>query len=194
MPLPLVPLLVAAATAAAAATPAPTATVTPTPTSTPTSAATPAPAAAPRPRSLADLARERKLVPLKGAGEAAAPEAQGPLRVEDVQDNGAVSDGFLSVYGRVRNTGRAPACRVRLFLRTFDDHGVLLSKGETTTDLKTIPPGDAVPFGVRLKVPPGVRGSQERPPDVLAEGPARTNWQRVARVEGEVLDFSEDCR
>jgi hypothetical protein len=39
-----------------------------------------------------------------------------------------------------------------------------------------------------------VRGSLERPPDVLAEGPVRTNWTRVARVEGEVLDFSEDCQ
>jgi hypothetical protein len=193
MSLLLAPLVLAAA-AAAAATPAPTATATPTPTPTSTPTATSAPGGAPKARSLADLARERKLVPLKGAGEAAATDAPGPLRVEDLQDNGAVSDGLLSVYGRVRNTGRVPACRVRLFFRTFDDHGVLLSKGETTTDLKTILPGDAVPFGGRLKVPPGVRGSQEREPDVLAEGPARTNWQRVARVDGEVLDFSEDCR
>ncbi len=168
--------------AAAAATPSPTPADTPTPSS------------APRPRSLADLARERKLVPLKGAADAATPEAQGPLRVEELQDNGAVADGFLSVYGKVRNTGRAAACRVRLFLRTFDEHGVLLSKGETTTDLKVVAPGESVPFGGRLKVPPGVRGSQEKPPDVLAEGPTRTNWQRVARVEGEVLDFSEECR
>ena len=80
-------------------------------------------------------------MPPKGAGEAPASEAQGPLRVEEIQDNGAVADGFLSVYGRVRNTGRAPACRVRLFLRMFDEHGVLLSKGETTTDLKVVPVG-----------------------------------------------------
>lgn len=166
--------------AAAAATPSPT----PAPT----------PAETPRPRSLADVARERKLVPPKGAAESPAAATPGPLRIEEIQDNGAVADGFLSVYGRVRNTGRAPACRVRLFLRTFDENGVLLSKGETTTDLKVIPAGDAVPFGGRLKVPPGVRGSQERAPDVLAEGPARTNSQRVARVEGEVLDFSEECR
>jgi hypothetical protein len=180
--LPIGPLLLAAA---AAATPSPT----------PANAQTPAPAGAPRPRSLADIARERKLVPLKGvAADAPAPEAQGPLRVEEVQDNGAVGDGFLSVYGRVRNTGRVPACRVRLFLRTFDEHGVLLSKGEATTDFKVVSPGESVAFGARLKVPPGVRGSQERPPDVLAEGPARTNWQRVAKVEGEVLDFSEECR
>jgi hypothetical protein len=186
MPLPLLPLFLAAA---AAVTPAPT--VTPTPTATPTPAAA---EAAPKPRSLADIARDRKLVRPKGAGEAPASEAQGPLRVEELQDNGAVSDGLLSVFGRVRNTGRTPACRVRLFLRTLDEHGVLLSKGEATTDLKIVPAGDAVPFGARLKVPPGVRGSQERPPDVLAEGPARTNWQRVARVEGEILDYSEECR
>jgi hypothetical protein len=180
MLLPLGPLLLAAA---AAGTPVPAPTETPTP------------AAAPRARSLADVARERKLVPLKGVSvEPAAPEAQGPLRVEDLQENGAVADGFLSVYGKVRNTGRTPACRVRLFFRTFDEHGVLLSKGETTTDLKVVAPGEAVPFGGRLKVPAGVRGSRERPPDVLAEGPARTNSQRVARVEGEVLDFSEECR
>jgi hypothetical protein len=180
MPFPQATVLLFAAAAAATATPAPT----PAPT----------PAETPRPRSLADVARERKLVPLKGAGEAPVAATQGPLRVEEIQDNGAVADGFLSVYGRVRNTGRAPACRVRLFLRMFDENGVLLSKGETTTDLKVVPAGDAVPFGGRLKVPPGVRGSQERAPDVLAEGPARTNSQRVARVEGEVLDFSEECR
>ncbi len=182
MPLPLGPLLFAAAAAA-----------TPTPTPAPTPSPTPAEAA--QPRSLADLARDRKLVPPKGdAGEAALPEALGPLRVEDLQDNGVVADGFLSVYGNVRNTGRVPACRVRLFFRTFDEHGVLLSKGETTTDLKVVAPGESVPFGGRVKVPAGVRGSQERPPDVLAEGPARTNWTHVARVEGEVLDFSEECR
>lgn len=187
--MPFLPILLPiVAAAAAAASPAPTATPTPAAASTAT------PASQSRPRSLADVARERKLVAPKWSGEAPAADAQGPLRVEELQDNGAVADGLLSVYGRVRNTGSAPACRVRLFLRTFDDHGVLLSKGETTTDLKIVPPGDAVPFGARLKVPPGVRGSQERPPDVLSEGPARTNWQRVARVEGEVLDFSEDCR
>ncbi len=87
-----------------------------------------------------------------------------------------------------------PACRVRLFLRAFDEHGVLLSKGETTTDLKVVAPGESVPFGGRVRVPPGVRGSQERPPDVLEEGPTKTNWQVVSRVEGEVLDYSEDCR
>lgn len=181
MPLPLGPLFLAAA---AAATPSPT----------PASAESPTPVSAPRPRSLADIAKERKLVPLKGVAAEAVPEAQGPLRVEEVQDNGAVGDGFLSVYGRVRNTGRVPACRVRLFLRTFDEHGVLLSKGEATTDFKVVSPGESVAFGARLRVPPGVRGSKERPPDVLAEGPARTNWQRVAKVEGEVLDFSEECR
>jgi len=190
MPLLLGPLLMAAAAAA----PSPTATPTPLPTPAPTAA--PTAAGAPRARSLADIARERRLVPLKAdvAGETAAPEPQGPLRVENVQDNGAVSDGFLSVYGSVRNTGRAPACRVRLFLRTYDEHGVLLSSGETTTDLKVVGPGESVSFGGRVRVPRGVRGSEERPPDVLAEGPARTNWQRVARVEGEVLEFSEDCR
>jgi len=182
MPLPLGPLLFAAAAAA-----------TPSPTPAPSPAPTPAEAA--QHRSLADLARDRKLVaPRSAAVEAALPEAQGPLRVEDLQDNGVVADGFLSVYGKVRNTGRVPACRVRLFFRTFDEHGVLLSKGETTTDLKVVAPGESVPFGGRVKVPAGVRGSQERPADVLAEGPARTNWTHVARVEGDVLDFSEECR
>jgi hypothetical protein len=174
------------AAAAAAATPAPTASPTPTP-----------PPEAARPKSLADIARERKLVPLKGAAAASAEpaaEPQGPLRVEELQDNGAVSDGFLSVYGKVRNTGPKPACRVRLFLRTYDEHGVLLSKGEATTDFKVVPPGEAVAFGVQLKVPPGVRGSQEKAPDVLSSGPARTNWTRVARVDGEVLESSETCR
>jgi hypothetical protein len=180
MPLPVGPLLLAAA-AAGTPTPAPTETPTPAPT--------------PRARTLADVARERRLVRLKGlATEVPAPEAQGPLRIEDLQDNGVVADGFLSVYGKVRNAGLVPACRVRLFLRTFDEHGVLLSKGEATTDLKVVAPGEAVPFGARLKVPPGVRGSRERQPDVLAEGPARTNWQRVARVEGDVLGYSEECR
>ncbi len=171
--------------AAGAATPAPS----PTPT------ATPAPEA-PRPKSLADVARERKLVPLRGVATAptAVPEAQGPLRVEDLEDNGTVSDGLLSVYGKVRNTGRTPACRVKLFLRAYDEHGVLLSKGEARTDFRVVPPGEAVAFGSQLRVPAGVRGSQQRTRDVLSEGPARTNWTHVARVEGEVLEYSEACQ
>jgi hypothetical protein len=173
-------LLAAAAAATPAASPAPTPTAAPTP------------GADARPRTLADIARERKLVPPKGSGEA--PESEGPLKVEELQDNGVVSDGMLSVYGKVRNRGTAAVCRVRLFFRTFDEHGVLLSKGETTTDLKIVGPGKAVPFGGRLKVPPGVRGSQERPPDVLSASGPRPSWPRIARVEAEVLDFSEDCR
>ena len=171
--------------AAAAAAPAPTPTATPSPP----------PSTAAGPKSLADVARERKLVPLKGsaAGPTPAAETPGPLRVEELQDNGAVSDGLLSVYGRVRNTGTRAACRVRLFLRAFDANGVLLSKGEAKTDFKVVPPSETVAFGSQLKVPPGVRGSQEKNPDVLSEGPSRTNWARVARVEGEVLDFSEAC-
>lgn len=134
MPFLLGPLVLAAAAAAAAAT------TTPSPSPAPAGSA--ATSSAPRRRSLADVARERKLVPLKGvAVESAAPEDEGPLRVEELQDNGAVADGLLSVYGKVRNTGRVPACRVRLFLRTFGDQGVLLSKGEATTDLKVVPPG-----------------------------------------------------
>lgn len=177
--------------AAAAATPAPTG--TPAPTATP--AAAPAAGRA-RSKSLADIARERKLVPLRGVATEPTPgaEGQGPLRLEEVEDDGDVSDGLLSVYGKVRNTGRAPACRVKLFLRAFDEHGVLLSKGETTTDFKVVPPGEVVAFGGQLRVPSGVRGSHERAPDVLSEGPVRTNWARVARVEGEVLAYSEDCR
>jgi hypothetical protein len=187
--LPEAALFLAAAVVSATVTPTPTPTATPAP-----AAAAPGPAGgAPKPRSLADVARERKLVAPRGSGDAALPEPAGPLRVEELQDNGAVADGVLSVYGRVRNTGRGPACRVRLFLRTYDEHGVLLSKGETTTDLKVVRAGDSVPFGARLKVPPGIRGSQERPPDVLSEGPARTVSQRVSRVEGEVIEFSEDC-
>jgi len=180
---------------AQASTPAPTPSPTAAPAATGAAPASTSAPAAGKPRSLADLARERKLVPLKGTGAETTPaEAQGPLRVEDVQDNGAVADGRLSVYGKVRNTGKTPACHVRLFLRTFDASGVLLSKGETTTDLKIVPPGEAVAFGGTLSVPPGVRGSQERERDVLSEGPSRTNWKRVARVDGEVLDYSEECR
>ena len=175
-------LLAAAPSATAVASPAPTPTATPA-------------ADTARPRSLADIARERKLVQLKGVGaETPSPESRGPLRVEELQDNGAVADGSLSVYGKVRNTGPTAVCRVRLFFRTFDEHGVLLSKGETTTDLKVVAPGESVPFGGRLKVPPGVRGSQERPPDVLSQGATKSNWSRVARVEAEVLEFSEECR
>ena len=78
-------------------------------------------------------------------------------------------------------------------LRYLHEVGLVDRRDDLTID-DVVPVGDAVPFGARLKVPPGVRGSQERAPDVLAEGPARTNSQRVARVEGEVLDFSEECR
>jgi hypothetical protein len=115
------------------------------------------------------------------------------VRVENVQDNGAVTDGFVSVYGMVRNAGRVAACRVRILLRLYDDHGVLLSTGETTTDLKIVGPGEAVAFGGIVKAPAGLRGSRERKPDPLVDGTASTNWQRVGRVEAEITGVSEEC-
>jgi hypothetical protein len=166
------------------------------------------PAADPyRPRGLSDIARDRRLGRLSASGAAVVttpepepvpsgpPSArrQGTVRVEDVQDNGAVTDGFVSVYGTVRNAGRAAACRVRIFLRLYDDHGVLLSTGETTTDLKIVGPGEAVAFGGIVKAPAGVRGSRERKPDPLVDGTASTNWQRVGRVEAEIMGVSEEC-
>ena len=213
--LPALIVLFAAQAASATPTATPAATpATPTPALTPT----PVPAADPyHPRGLSEIARERRLGRLSGSGAevvttpepepallAAAPPSSvppgpvptrrpGPLRVEDVQDNGAVTDGFVSVYGTVRNSGRAAACRVRIFLRLFDDHGVLLSTGETTTDLKVVGPGESVTFGGMVKAPAGVRGSRERKPDPLAGGTAPTNWQRVGRVEAEVMDVSEEC-
>ena len=192
---------------------APSATPTVTPTATPAApAATPAPtpvaAADPyRPRALSEIARDRRLGRISGSGTAvvttpepvpassgtASARRPGPLRVEDVQDNGAVTDGTVSVYGTVRNTGRVAACRVRIFLKLYDDHGVLLSTGETTTDLKIVAPGEAVPFGGTVKAPAGLRGSRERKPDPLVDGTAPTNWQRVGRVEAEITDSSEEC-
>ena len=190
MPRILLPLLLTAAAAAAGAAPGPTPAPSPTPTPTATPTASPTPGGAPKPRSLADIARERKLVPLRGGAAEPAPlEAQGPLRVEELQDNGAVSDGYLSVFGRVRNTSRGPACHVRLFLRTFDEHGVLLSKGETTTDRKTVPAGDAGPFGASLKVPPGVRSRRPQRPRERAQR-GRTGPVTSGRGPG----LSEDCR
>ncbi|HEX7615656.1 MAG TPA: FxLYD domain-containing protein [Thermoanaerobaculia bacterium] len=115
------------------------------------------------------------------------------LRTEDVQDNGAVTDGRVSVYGEVRNTGRVPLCRVRIFLRLYDDHGVLLSTGETTTDLKVVAAGEAVTFGGTVKAPAGLRGSSERKPDPLVDGRSATNWQRVGRIQAEIIDASDEC-
>lgn len=160
-----------------------------------------------RPRGLSEIARDRRLGRLSGSGAAVVttPEPElvpsgppsarrpGPVRVEDIQDNGAVTDGFVSVYGTVRNTGRVAACRVRIFLRLYDDHGVLLSTGETTTDLKIVGPGEAVTFGGIVKAPAGLRGSRERKPDPLVDGTASTNWQRVGRVEAEITGVSEEC-
>jgi hypothetical protein len=85
------------------------------------------------------------------------------------------------------------ACRVTIFLRLYDDHGVLLSTGETTTDLKIVESGEAVAFGGIVKAPAGVRGSRERKPDPLVDGTASTNWQRVGRVEAEITGVSEEC-
>jgi hypothetical protein len=195
--------------AAQASSPTPTGTPTATPaTPTPIPKPTPVAAADPyRPRGLSEIARERRLGRLSGSGAAVVttPEPEpvpsgspparrpGPVRVEDVQDNGAVTDGTVSVYGTVRNTGRAAACRVRIFLRLYDDHGVLLSTGETTTDLKIVGPGEAVAFGGIVKAPAGLRGSRERKPDPLVDGTAATNWQRVGRVEAEITGVSEEC-
>jgi hypothetical protein len=115
------------------------------------------------------------------------------LRVEDVQDNGAVTDGRVSVYGTVRNIGHVPLCRVRIFLRLYDDHGVLLSTGETTTDPKIVAVGEAVTFGGTVKAPAGLRGSSERKPDPLVDGTSATNWKRVGRVQAEIIDASDEC-
>lgn len=204
--------------AAQASSSAPTPTVTPSAT-TPVPTATPVAAADPyRPRPLSELAKERRLGRLTGTGAAvvttpepepgpqgtlpassgsssasAAARRSGMLRVEDVQDNGAVADGRVSVYGTVRNTGRVPLCRVRIFLRLYDDHGVLLSTGETTTDLKIVAAGEAVTFGGTVKAPAGLRGSSERKPDPLVDGPSATNWKRVGRVQTEIIDASDEC-
>ena len=204
----LVAVIVLLAAQASPATPAPSPTPTvavstPVPTQTPVSAADPY-----HPRPLSELARERRLGRLTGAAAAVVttPEPEpapsgtpsvrrsGAVRVENVQDNGAVTDGFVSIYGTVRNTGRVPVCRVRIFLRMFDEHGVLLSTGETTTDLKVVAPGEAVAFGGTVRAPAGVRGSSERKPDPLADGPAATIWQRVGRVHAEIIDVSDECR
>lgn len=206
-----------AATIALLAAQAGSATPTPTPTAMPLATPampapapkpTPVPAADPyRPRALSEIARDRRLGRLSGSGAAVVttPEPEpvpsgpsparrpGAVRVEDVQDNGAVMDGTVSVYGTVRNTGRVAACRVRIFLRLYDEHGVLLSTGETTTDLKIVGPGEAVAFGGIVKAPAGVRGSRERKPDPLVDGTTSTNWQRVGRVEAEVMGVSEEC-
>lgn len=195
--------------AAQAASPTPTATPAATPaTPTPFPRPTPVPAADPyRPRGLSEIARDRRLGRLSGSGAVVVttPEPEpvssgppparhaAPVRVENVQDNGAVTDGFVSVYGTVRNAGRVAACRVRIFLRLYDAHGVLLSTGETTTDLKVVGPGEAVAFGGIVKAPAGLRGSREPKPDPLVDGTASTNWQRVGRVEAEVTGVSEEC-
>jgi hypothetical protein len=206
----LIAAIVLFAAQASSATPAPSPTPTPV-AATPVRTPSPVPAADPRrPRSLSDIARERRLGRLTGAGAvvvttpepepdpapSGTPSARraGPVRVEDVQDNGAVTDGFVSVYGTVRNTGRVPACRVKIFLRLYDDHGVLLSTGETTTDLKIVAPGEAVTFGGIVRAPAGLRGSRERKADPLVDGPTSTNWQRVGRVDAEITDVSDVCR
>jgi hypothetical protein len=201
-------VLLAAQAASATPTATPTASATPAP-ATPTHVPSPTPVAAAdpyRPRALSEIARDRRLGHLSGAAVVTTPEPEpappgpspaarrpGPVRVEDIQDNGAVTDGFVSVYGTVRNTGRLPACRVKIFLRMYDDHGVLLSTGETTTDLKIVGPGETVPFGGIVKAPAGLRGSRERKPDPLVGRTVPTNWRRVGRVEAEITDLSEEC-
>ena len=202
-------VLLAAQAGPATPTPTPIATPVATPAiPAPAAKPTPVPAADPyRPRALSEIARDRRLGRLSGSGAAVVttPEPEpissgtpparhfAPVRVENVQDNGAVTDGTVSVYGTVRNTGRVAACRVKIFLKLYDDHGVLLSTGETTTDLKIVGPGEAVAFGGIVKAPAGLRGSRERKPDPLVDGTASTNWQRVGRVEAEIAGASEEC-
>jgi hypothetical protein len=213
---PAIAFLLAAQVSSSTPSPTPTAkpsAPSPVPTATPVAAADPY-----HPRSLSELAKERRLGRLTGVGAAvvttpepepapqgtppgssgssstsAAARRSGMLRVEDVQDNGTVTDGRVSVYGAVRNTGRVPLCRVRIFLRLYDDHGVLLSTGETTTDLKVVAAGEAVTFGGTVKAPAGLRGSSERKPDPLVDGPSSTNWRRVGRVQAEIIDASDEC-
>ena len=67
--------------------------------------------------------------------------------MEDVQDNGAVTDGFVSVYGTVRNTGGVGRVPGEDLPEAVRHHGVLLSTGETSTDLKIVGPGEAVTSG-----------------------------------------------
>ena len=193
-----------AASATPTATPTATRTATPIPTAKPTAVAAADPY---RPRGISEIARDRRLGRLSGSGAAVVttPEPEpgssgtaparnlGPVRVEKIQDNGAVTDGSVSVYGTVRNTGGVAACRVKIFLRLYDDHGVLLSTGETTTDLKIVGPGEAVTFGGIVKAPAGLRGSRERKPDPLVDGTSSTNWKRVGRVEAEITGVSEEC-
>jgi hypothetical protein len=215
LPAVIVLLAAQASSSTTAATPAPTPTAThsaptPVPTATPVAAADPY-----HPRSLSELAKERRLGRLTGTGAAvvttpepepapqgappassgvsAAARRSGMLRVEDVQDNGTVADGRVSVYGTVRNTGHVPLCRVRIFLRLYDDHGVFLSTGETTTDLKIVGAGEAVTFGGTVKAPAGLRGSSERKLDPLIDGRSATNWQRVGRIQAEIIDASDEC-
>jgi hypothetical protein len=204
-------MLLVLAAQAAASTPSPTPTPAPNPgavVATPVPTPTPVAAADPwKPRGLSEVARERRLghMTTSGAAVVTTPEPEPApsgtpalrraelVRVEDVQDNGAVTDGFVSIYGSVRNASRASVCHVRILLRMYDDHGVLLSTGETTTDLKIVAPGEAVPFGGTVKAPAGLRGSKEPKPDPLAGRGAATNWQRVGRVEAEIASMSGDC-
>lgn len=214
--LPAAAFLLAAQVSSSTPAATPTATPgakTPVPTATPVAAADPY-----RPRPLSELAKERRLGRLTGTGATVvttpepepapagtAPASSGSsatsaaarrsamLRVEDVQDNGAVMDGRVSAYGTVRNTGRVPLCRVRIFLRLYDDSGVLLSTGETTTDLKIVAAGETVAFGGTVKAPAGLRGSSERKPDPLVDGPSATNWKRVGRIQAEIIDASDEC-
>jgi len=53
----------------------------------------------------------------------------------------------------------------------------------TPTDPKIVAAGEAVTFGGTVKAPAGLRGSSERKPDPLVDGPSATNWKRVGRVQ-----------
>ena len=87
-----------------------------------------------------------------GAGASACRNARAPPRVRRRAASGCCAwrtcrTTAPSRTAACRSTARSatraasPLCRVRIFLRLYDDHGVLLSTGETTTDLKVVAAG-----------------------------------------------------
>jgi hypothetical protein len=206
-----------------AAEPTPTAAASPSPT--PAAGRTPVPATGQfgRPRTLSDVARERKLATGKGTGSVSVasgsesgaakptpsleggalpvPPDESPqphLVVESVRTNDTVGGrGETGVFGRIRNSGSAPACNVRVAIKVFDDHSVYLASGEAPADQSLIKAGETVSFATTIQLPPGVAGPRREKylgyGTTGGGGTLEGQWRTLGAAEAAVSSFSTSC-
>ncbi len=77
-----------------------------------------------------------------------------PLEVEAITFQ-ETRQGTLWFLGQVSNPGQAPLTEVVLEAALFDADGVLLAREAAFAQLDVVQPGQAVPFAILFKTPPG---------------------------------------